>query len=143
MFKLGLIIRNTRVLTMVVSLGMMSGWANAAEILWAPKQDVAGFMVMAPSISIDALVDDVISLKIVLKHDEKRLSHQIEKKRVTGNDTFLSFLLPGGMLYAAYKKNVHANVVREHKLVSTQIKGITEDIAALTITTSPIVVAKR
>ena len=143
MFKLDLIIRNTRALTMVVSLGMMSGWANAAETLWTPKQDATGFTVMEPSINIDALVDDVVSLKIALKHDEKRLSHQVEQKRVTSNDTLLSFLLPGGMLYAAYKKSAHTNAVREHKLVSSQLLDITADLVALTTTAGPIVVAQR
>ncbi|MCK4742291.1 MAG: hypothetical protein KAT25_00575 [Sulfuriflexus sp.] len=143
MFKLRLIIRNTRVLMMTVSLGMMSGWANAAEILWTPEQDVAGFMVMEPSINIDALVDDVVTLKIALKQDEKRLSRQVEQKRITGNETWLSFLLPGGMLYAAYKKNAHTNAIREHKLVSSQLLDITVDLVALTTTAEPIVVAKR
>ena len=143
MFKLALIIRNTRVLTMVVSMLGMSGWAHAAETLWTPKQDVAGFMVMEPSIRIDALVDDVVSLKIALKHDEKRLSDQVEQKRVTGNDTLLSFLLPGGMLYTAYKKSAHSNAVREHKLVSSNLLDITADLVALTTTAGPIVVAKR
>lgn len=143
MFKLGLIIRNTRALTMVVSMFGMSGWAHAAETLWTPKQDAAGFTIMEPSINIDGLVDDVFSLKITLKRDEKRLSHQAEQKRFTGNDSLLSFLLPGGMLYAAYKKSAHSNAVREHKLVSSNLLDITADLVALTTIAGPIMVAKR
>lgn len=142
MFKLRVTIRNTRVLMMVASLSI-SGWVNAAEIQWIPKQDSAGFTVNIPSISIEGLVNDVVTVKSALRHDEKLLSNRVERGRISGKESLLSLLLPGGMIYAAYKKNEHANAVREHKLVSAQIKGITEDLAALTITTAPIVVAKR
>ena len=142
MFTPRKIIRNTRVLMMLVSLGV-SGWASSAEILWTPVQDAGGYTTMKPSINMDALVDEIVSLKSTLREEEKQLSHQVEKSRVTDNDTLLSIFLPGGLLYAAYKKSAHNQAVREHKLVSTQVKEITEDIIALTRIDGPIVVAKQ
>ena len=142
MYNLRLIIRNTRILLMIATMAI-PGWVTAAEIQWVPVKDKAGLSVMMPGIGMDVLVDDIVRLKLALKHDEKLLSRREERKRITGNQSVLSFLLPGGMLYAAYKKHDHANAVRDHEQVSSMLKEITSDLVALTTISGPIVVAKR
>jgi hypothetical protein len=139
---LKLVIRNVRVLSMIASLGI-SGWASGAEIEWSPEQGERGFTVMAPSINMDALVDEMVSLKTALKHDEKLLAREVEKKRITGNDKVLSFLMPGGLLYAAYKKSAYDKAVRDHELASSQSREITTELVALTGINGPVVLAKR
>ncbi|WP_126456861.1 hypothetical protein [Sulfuriflexus mobilis] len=98
---------------------------------------------MAPSINMDVLVDEIAKLKIALKHDEKLLSRQEEQKRTKGSDAVLAFLLPGGLLYAAYKKNAHAEAVQAHELVSSRLKEISMDLVAFTAINGPVVVARR
>jgi len=142
MFNLALIVRNTRILMTVVSLAV-PGWASSAEIRWTPEQDEAGFTTLQPGINMDALVDEVVTLKVSLRHDEKQLSRQVKEKEITNSDTVLSILLPGGLMYAAYKKNAYNKVVNKHKLVLTQIDTISADIIALTRIDGPIVVAKK
>jgi len=135
-------IRNTRVLLMAISLGV-PGLASSAEIIWTPVQDAAGYTTMKPGINMDALIDEVVSLKSTLRQDEKQMSRKVAKSRVTNNDTLLSIFLPGGFLYAAYRESVHNEAVREHKLIATQVKEISEDIIALTRIDGPIVLAKH
>lgn len=142
MFVKNVVIRNVRVWLMVASLGI-PGWTSAAEIQWVPKNDEKGFTVMMPDINIDALVDDIARLKIALRHDEKLLAEQVEQKRVTGNDKVISFLMPGGLIYAAYKKNAHSRAVQDHELVVSQLKEISTDLTALMAISGPVVVAKR
>jgi hypothetical protein len=127
---------------MAVSLGI-PGWASAAEIQWLPAQAEDGFTVMMPNINLDTLVDEIAALKTELKHDESRLARRVEEKRVTGNDKVLSFLMPGGLLYAAYKKSAYNKAVRDHELVSSRLNEITTDLVALTAIDGPIAVAQR
>lgn len=142
MVNLRVILRNARVLLMAVSLGI-PGWASAAEIQWLPAQAEDGFTVMMPNINLDTLVDEIAALKTELKHDESRLARRVEEKRVTGNDKVLSFLMPGGLLYAAYKKSAYNKAVRDHELVSSRLNEITTDLVALTAIDGPIAVAQR
>ena len=142
MFKPGVIIRNTRILMMIASLGI-SGWANATEIQWTATQDKAGLTVVTPSISIDGLINDVVMLKTALKHDEEILSQRVEQGRITKGESLMSLLLPGGMLYAAYKKSNHVRAVSAHKQVLAQFNDLTEDLNVLMTNTLPILVAKR
>ncbi|MGD8743046.1 MAG: hypothetical protein PVH46_06425 [Granulosicoccaceae bacterium] len=142
MVNLRAIFRNVRVLLMAASLGI-PGWASAAEIHWTPEQHKDGFTVMVPSINMDALVDEMVSLKSELKHDETLLARRMQEKRMTGNDKVLSFLMPGGMLYAAYKKSAYNKAVRNHERVTLQLKEVTTDIVALTTSSGPIAVAQR
>lgn len=142
MFKPGVMFRNSRIVMMIIGLGL-SGWANGAEVQWTPSQNDAGFTIVLPSINIDELVNDVVTLKVALKHDEKRLSHRVEQRRFTTNESLLSLLLPGGMIYAAYKKSSHAQAVSEHEKVVAQLSLLSEDLAVLTSHVETIVVAKR
>jgi len=142
MFNLHSFIRNTRVLLMVVTIGI-PGWASAEVVQWEPKQDNAGFTVMMPSINIDVLVDEITRLKSSLKHDESILMREESKMRAKGSNNMLSYLLPGGLVYAAYKKISLDRVVQEQELVSAQLKEITTDLVALTTINGPLRVARR
>ena len=134
--------RNARVLLMAASLAL-PGWAGAAEIEWSPEQGKDGYTVMVPHIDIDVLVDEMVALKGTLKHDEQVLARKVEEKRMSGNDKVIAFLMPGGMLYAAYKKSAHATAVKEHERVTERLKEATTDIVTLTAVSGPITVAQR
>lgn len=142
MFNRRVLFRNARVIFMVVSL-CLPGWASAAEIEWLPQQSNNGLTVMIPSIDLDTLVDEMVAMKVKLKQNERVLAHRVEDKRVTGNDKVLAFIMPGGMLYTAYKKSAYNKAIKEHEQVSEQIEEITSDIVALTTTRGTIAVAQR
>lgn len=118
--------------------------ATAAEtdIQWLPKAVHGGFTVKLPSIDNDMLLDEIISLKIALMQDNKLLSQQVEQKRFKNKDTVLAALLPGGLIYAAYKKNIYAQAVQNYELNASLVEELTTDIAALTVSDGPILVAQ-
>lgn len=142
MLKLQVMIRKARVLLMATSLAL-PGWVHAAEIQWLPEQGEDGFTVMVPGIDLDVLVEEMLARKATLKQDEQLLARQEEEKRVKGNDKVLAFLMPGGMLYAAYKKAAHDRAVKEHERIVDQLKETTTDIMALTAINGPITVAQQ
>ena len=142
MLNLRGIIRNFRLLTICAGIGIPAG-ASGADIQWAHKTVKGGFSVALPSINMDALVDEIATLKVALKHDKKLLFRRAEQKRMKGKDTVLSVLMPGGLLYAAYKKNAHARAVQQHALVSSQLQEITTDLVAFMTLTEPVMLAKR
>jgi len=142
MFKPAVMFRNIRILMMAISLGL-SGWAHGAEIHWTPLQDETGLTVMSPDIDITELVNDVVMLKVALKRDERLLSRKVEQGRITNSESLLSLILPGGMLYVAYKKSNQAQAVSEHEQVLAQLNVIAEDINVLMADGRPVVIAKH
>ena len=135
------IIRRLGLMLFFAGFGIQAA-AASADIQWTPKTVKGGFTVNAPGIDNDALVDEIAALKIALMHDEQLLSHKVEQKRFKSKNTVLAALLPGGLIYAAYKKNAHAQAVRDYEQVSSQLKEITTDLAALTTIDGPILVAQ-
>ncbi len=135
------IIRRLSLMLFFASFGIPATAAEA-DIQWTPQATKGGFTVKLPNINNNALVDEIATLKIALMHDKKLLSRQAEQKRFKDKDTLLTAILPGGLLYAAYKKNAHAQAVQEYKLVSSQLKEITTDLAAFMTIDGPVLVAQ-
>lgn len=142
MENLIVMIRKFRVLMMVASLAI-PGWGHAADISWIPERGGDGFSVSVPHVSINTLLDEITVLKGELKSDETRLAGRVEEKRVTGNDNVLAFLLPGGLIYAAYRKNAYENAVKEHGWVNSRLREISADLVTLAAINGPIRVANR
>ena len=141
MLNIHVIIRRLSLMLFFVGFGIQAA-AAGADIQWTPKTVKGGFTVKLPGIDNDALVDEVAALKIALMHDKKLLSSEVEQKRFKSGNTVLAALLPGGLIYAAYKKNAHAQAVRDYEQVSSQLKEITTDLAVLTTIDGPILVAQ-
>lgn len=141
MLNIHVIIRRFSLMLLVASFGTPAA-AASADIQWTPQTVKNGFTVMLPSIDNDALIDEVVALKIALMHDKELLSRKVEQKRFKNKDTVLATLLPGGLIYAAYKKNIHAQAVQDYELTSSLIKEISTDISALTTIDGPILVAQ-
>lgn len=135
------IIRRLSLMLLFASFGVPAA-AAGADIQWTPQAIKGGFTVNVPGINNDALVDEIAALKIALRHDKKLLSLQAEQKRFKSKDTVLAALLPGGLIYAAYKKNAHARAVQDYELTSSQLKEITTELIALSTIDGPIQVAQ-
>lgn len=131
-----------------LSLGLLftalAGQALAADadIRWLPKTIKGGFTIHVPSINHDALVSEIARLKGALTHDKQLLSVQVEQKRFKDKDTLLAALLPGGLLYAAYKKNAHTQAVQRYELASSRLKEVTTDLASFTTIDGPVLLAR-
>jgi hypothetical protein len=141
MLNIHRIIRRLGLMLLLAGFGVQA-MAAGADIQWTPKTVKGGFTVTVPVIDNDALVDEIVAQKIELTQDEKLLSLEMEQKRFKRKDTVLAALLPGGMLYAAIKKNAHSQVVQDHERVSSRLKEITTDLAAFTAIAGPVELAR-
>lgn len=135
------IIRRFSLMLFFAGFGVQAA-AATADIQWVPETIKGGFTVNVPSIDNDVLIGEIATLKIALIRDKQLLSSKVEQKRFKSKDTVLAALLPGGMIYAAYKKSAHAQAVKDVEQVSSQIKEITTDLAALTTIDGPILIAQ-
>ncbi len=127
MFDLFRMFIKVRVLFMALGL-VASGVVNAAEIRWVPTMAEDGFSVMTPVVNTDAVIDELVVLKAELARSERVLAQQVEQKKVTGSDNVLSLLLPGGLIYAAYKRDAYSRAVEKHELLSRQYAEISSDL---------------
>ena len=127
MFDLFRMFQKTRVLLMAVGLLVSTG-ASAAEIRWVPQITEDGFSIMTPDINPDVLIDDLLVLKARLAQDKKVLARQVEQKKVTSSDNVLSLLMPGGLIYAAYKRDAYSRAVEKHEWLSRQYAEISNDL---------------
>ena len=141
MLNIHSIVRRLGLMLIFAGFGIPAA-AAGVDIQWAPKTVKGGFTVKVPSIDNDVLIDEIAALKIALIRDKQLLSSKVEQKRFKSKDTVLAALLPGGMIYAAYKKSAHAQAVKDVEQVSSQIKEITTDLAALTTIDGPILIAQ-
>jgi hypothetical protein len=115
--------------------------ASTTDIRWLPETDAQGLTVNMPRIDNDVLATRLAELQARLKQDKVSLSKQVEQTRMKGKDTVLAAVLPGGLIYAAYKKTVHSRAVKQYKLVETQLAVIDQDIASFKADNGPIVIA--
>ena len=142
MFDLFRMFQKTRVLLMAVGLLVSTG-ASAAEIRWVPQVTEDGFSIMTPDINPDVLIDDLFVLKARLAQDEKVLARQVEQKKVTGSDNVLSLLMPGGLIYAAYKRDVYSRAVEQHEWLSRQYAEISNDLVTFRSVQPTVLVANQ
>lgn len=133
------IIRRLSFLLLFAGFGIS---ATAADIQWRAATTRGGLTVMQPRINSEALVDEIALLRGELLYDEKRLTSLAEEKRFTSKDSVLAALLPGGLLYAAYKKNAHSLAVKDVARASAQLREITSDLLAFTSTAGPVMLAQ-
>ncbi len=142
MFELYRIFQRVRVLSMTVGL-LLSGHANAADVYWLEQQAVDGYRVMLPNINVDKLIDDLAVFKSELARSEKKLAQQVELKRVKTSDNVLSILMPGGILYAAYKRRSYSEAVDQQKRVLEQYTEISGDLEDFRSTHQTVLVSNQ
>lgn len=124
-----------------ISVGVPAA-ATTADIHWLPQTDAQGMTVNMPHIDSEVLVMRLAELQSRLKLDKLSLNKQVEQTRMKGKDTVLAALLPGGLIYAAYKKTSHSRAVKQYEQVETQLAEIDEDMLAFKTDNSTIVIAR-
>jgi hypothetical protein len=142
MFELCRIFQKVRILSLTLGL-LASGQANAAEIRWVQQQADDGLSVMLPNINIDKLIDDLALLKTELVKDERELAKQVEQKRIKTSDNVLSILMPGGLLYAAYKRHSYSQIVEQQNRLIDQVTEISSDLIDFSSTHRRVLVSNQ
>jgi hypothetical protein len=98
------------------------------------------FIIQLPEVDREALVERVGTLRSQLIQRKQALVQNVADKQLTGGDAIITAILPGGLLYAGFKKIRYEQAKNELDRISADIEEFSDDLVAMQ-TLSPQVVA--
>ncbi len=105
----------------------------------APDQ----FIIQLADIDREALIEQVGVLRSQLIQRKQALIQNVADKKLNGNDAFITVIMPGGLLYAAYKKIRYEQAKNELARISADIEEFSGDLLAIKSRSAPVVVVSR
>lgn len=89
------------------------------------------------------LLSRLQKLRSKLNEQKLRLMQDSDNTTFTATDAILALLMPGGLLYAAHKKQRHSDSMKNLEMVSLQLDGFEGDIDFLKTVYSNATLASR
>ncbi|MCW8945388.1 MAG: hypothetical protein OQL27_11485 [Sedimenticola sp.] len=86
----------------------------------------SGLLFSLPTIDQDQLQQEVSRLNQQLEERQSSLNNIIDRNRFTATDAVLIAALPGGLIYAAIKKQRIVTAEKELNSIQTQISNLNE-----------------
>jgi len=103
--------------------------------------DDEGFVIQLPAIERGKLVKQLHVIRSALIAHKQVLAGELEEKQFDSGDALLALVMPGGLLYAGYKKAAHARALNNLEEVSENIAAYSDDLAVLQEQLQPLSVA--
>lgn len=128
-------------LIVIISSGSLLSPAFAEELpvsMAAP----AKLAIQLPEVDRDALVEMVGELRTQLILRKQELLQLVADSQLDGGDALITAIMPGGLLYAGYRKARYENARSELDRVSEDIDEYTDDIVALQSAPLPVAMAR-
>jgi hypothetical protein len=126
-------------IAIISSVSMLSP-AFAAE-LPEPVAVPAKLAIQLPEVDRDALVELLGELRTQLILRKQELLQLVADSQLDGGDALITAIMPGGLLYAGFKKARYENAISELDRVSEDIDEFTDDILALQSAPLPLPLA--
>ena len=101
----------------------------------------AKFAIQLPQVDRDALVEMVGKLRTRLILRKQELLQLVADSQMDGGDALITAIMPGGLLYAGYKKARYENAKSELDRISGDIDEYSDDILALQSAPVPLAMA--
>ena len=116
---------------------------QAAHAEQAPvSMSAAGqFIIQLPDVDREALAEQVRSLRSQLIQHKQALVERVADKQLDGGDALITIIMPGGLLYAGYKKVRYEQAKEELARVSADIEEFSSDLLAVQSWSAPVLVA--
>ncbi len=92
-------------------------------------------------VDADALVEQVQVLRSRLIVRKQQLVQEVDEKQLDSGDALLTVLMPGGLLYAGYKKAAYERARNDLAEVSEDITQYSHDLIALAGQATSVAVA--
>jgi len=102
----------------------------------------AKLAIQLPQVDRDALVEMVAGLRTQLILRKQELLEVVADSQLDGGDALITAIMPGGLLYAGYKKARYENAKSELDRVSEDIDEYSDDILALQSAALPLAMAR-
>lgn len=90
-----------------------------------------GFITQLQVVDAETLSEQVQVLRSQLILRKQQLVHEVDEKQLDSGDALLTVLMPGGLLYAGYKKAVYESARSDLADVSEEITEYSHDLSAL------------
>jgi len=113
-----------------------------AEQTLALLSDTGQFTIQLPAVEHAVLVEQIEILRSQLIEDKQELVQSVADNKMDGGDAVITVIMPGGLLYAAYKKARHEQAKNALVSVSADIEELSADLLSLQSSASPTVVAR-
>lgn len=108
-------------------------------LIGAPGQ----FIIQLPDVDREALAEQVRLLRSQLIVRKQALVQSVADKQLDGGDALITVIMPGGLLYAGYKKARYEHAKHELERVSADIEEFSGDLLAMQSRSAPLVVAMQ
>ena len=133
-------------------VGLMLGSLVAAHAVVAEEQAVPAMAAfpavesglawqMPDPLPAAELLAQVRSLRSGLREESDALAARVEESRFGAKDALIAAIMPGGLLYAAFRKHSADQARKELESVSVELEELNHDLLALQVTTGEVLVA--
>ena len=100
------------------------------------------FVIQLPGVDRDALIEQVRTLRSQLIQRKQALVKVIADKKMDSSDTVIASIMPGGLIYAAYKKTSYEQSRNELAGINADIEECSDDLLAMQAGAAPVFVAR-
>ena len=99
--------------------------------------------IQLPDVDRNALVEQVRILRSQLIRRKQALLQAVSDKRLDTQDYIITVIMPGGLLYAGYRKARYEQAKDELARVSAEIDEYSDDILAMQPGSPPVVLVQQ
>jgi pyruvate/oxaloacetate carboxyltransferase len=135
-------ISNRLFMSVVIASSAFMLKATHAEQALVPVNYPNKFIIQLPEVNRETLIERVEMLRGQLIQRRQALEQTVADKKLDGSDVIITALMPGGLLYAGYKKVRYQQAVDELAHVNADIKEFSSDLLAMQSSYTPVVVAQ-
>ena len=98
--------------------------------------------IQLPDVDRTALIENIRTLRSQLIQRKQELVQSVADKKMDGGDAFITVIMPGGLLYAGYKKARYEQAQNELASISADIEEFSGDLTAMQSGSAPVIVAR-
>ncbi len=126
-------------LLMSIAIFCTAFMLQTAHAEQAPSNQLA---IQLPDVDREALAEQVRMLRSQLIQRKQALVQIVTDRILDSSDAIITAIMPGGLLYAGYKKARYEQAKNELARVSADIDEYSGDLLAMQFSSAPVVVAQ-
>jgi hypothetical protein len=125
-------------LALVPALLFFAQMASAQEAdlrpnSWLKVQHTGGITINLPALPRAELKARLAELQARLSHQKAEFSINEEETRFDAKDAVITLVMPGGLLYAAFRQQQHQQAAGQFERVSEQLEELRSDLVAFRV----------
>ena len=97
---------------------------------WFQTESPQGLTSNFPAVPRSELISQLSELRALLRNRKASLAVAEEDGRFDAKDAVITLVMPGGLLYAAYRQQRHHRIAAQEERVNDQLEALTTDLVA-------------